>query len=177
MVSKTWKGLLVATAASAMTMMAANVMAQAPQGGAPRGPGGGMGGGMGMGGGQLDRAGVIQRFGLGDEALKLTAAQKGELDKAADAYVAEMKTVNEKYPMTQGQPPGQDAMQARMKARDNLNAAVGKVLNAEQKKTWDARPQGGPGGMGGPGGGMGGRPPGGPGGPGGFGGPPPGGAK
>ena len=53
------------------------------------------------------------------------------------------------------------ARAARTKARDNLTAAVNKVLNDEQKKTRDAalaaRPRGG---MGGPGG-AGGPPPGG----------------
>lgn len=177
--------LLVAAAAGAMMTMAAGAMAQAPGGGPPRGGPGAGGPGMGMGmGGQLDRAGVIQRFGLGDEALKLTAAQKTEIDKAADGYVAAMTQVNQKYPMTQGSPPSQEATAARTKARDDFNAAVGKILNADQKKTWDAAQasrRGGPGGgMGGPGGGMGG-PGGGMGGPGGgMGGPPgggPGGAR
>ena len=99
--------------------------------------------------------------------------QKLELDKAADAYVTETNAANAKFPMTPGSPPSAEATAARNKARDNLNAAVGKVLNADQKKTWDAaqaarRPPGG--GMGGPGGGMGG-PPGGGMGPGGAGGP------
>lgn len=152
--------LLVAAATGAMMTMAAGAMAQAPGGGpGAGGPGMGMGMGMGMGG-QLDRAGVIQRFGLGDEALKLTAAQKTEIDKAADGYVAAMTQVNQKYPMTPGSPPSQEATAARTKARDDFNAAVGKILNADQKKTWDASQaarRGGPGGgMGGPGGGMGG---------------------
>lgn len=165
------KGLLAA-AAGAMLFSSA-VMAQQgpPRGGPPGVPGGGM-----AMGGQLDRAGTIQRFGLADAALKLTDAQKAQIDKAADAYVAEMKTVNEKYPMAAGSPPDQQGMDARNKARENLTAAVHKVLNDEQKKTWDAAQasrrgpgMGGPGGPGGPGGmGPGGpRPQGGPGGPGG----------
>lgn len=167
------KTLLLAAAAGAMMTMTAGAMAQAPGGGAGGPPRGGPGmGGPGMGG-QLDRAGAIQRFGLGDEALKLTAAQKAELDKAADAYVAAMTAVNAKYPRTQGTPPSAEATAARAKPTEDMNAAVAKVLTAEQKKTWDAaqaaRPRGGMGGpgggMGGPGGGMGGPPGGGPGGP------------
>lgn len=156
------KTLLLAAAAGAMVTMSAGALAQAPGGGPP---GGMRGGGMGMG--TPDRATTIQRNGLDNAALNLTAAQKAEIDKAADAFVAEMKTANEKFPMTQGSPPSQEAMAARTKARDNLTAAVGKILNADQKKTWDAaqaaRRQGGPGGFGGggPGGPPGGGPPGG----------------
>lgn len=159
------RALLAATAGALLTM-AAGAMAQAPGGGAPgAGPprgGPGMGGGFGQ---PTDRAGVIQQFGLGDAALKLTDAQKGEIDKAADGYLAATKAITEKYPMAQGSPPSQETMQAmrteRTKARDDLTAAVNKVLNDEQKKTWEAaqaaRRQGGPGGgMRGPGGGMGG---------------------
>jgi hypothetical protein len=117
---------------------------------------------MGMGMMTPDRANTIQRFGLGDPALKLTDAQKAEIDKAADAYVAEMKTANEKYPMAQGAMPSEEAMGARNKARENLTAAVNKVLNADQKKTWEASQAARRGGPGGPGGGFGGPPGGGP---------------
>jgi hypothetical protein len=146
------KTLLLAATAGAMMTMAAGAMAQAP-GGGPGGPGGGFGP-------PTDRAGVIQRNGLGDAALKLTDAQKAEIDKAADAYLAEMQKVPAAAP---GGPPSPEVQAARTKARDNLTAAVNKVLNDEQKKTWQAaqaarRP---PGGMGGPGGPPGGGPPGG----------------
>jgi len=105
--------------------------------------------GMGMMGPQ-DRPGTIERMGLNDPALKLTAAQKTEIDKIIDAYLADQKALAAKYPMTPGSPPGQEAMQARRTARDNLNTALGKVLNDEQRKSWETaqaarRPQ-----MGGP---------------------------
>jgi hypothetical protein len=146
------KTLLLAAAAGAMMTMAAGAMAQAPAGGPGAGP---PRGGPGMGG-PVDRASTIQRNGLADPALNLTAAQKAEIDKAADAYVAEVA----KLPaMTPGAPPSAEAMAARTKARENLTAAVGKILNADQKKTWDAaqaaqaaRRGGQGGGMGGPGG-------------------------
>lgn len=156
------KTLLLTAAAGAMMTMAVGAMAQAPGGGPPRGGPGAGGPGMGGGMGGMpanDRAGTIQRFGLNDPALKLTAAQTAELEKAADAYVAEVA----KIPAAAGGPPGPEAMAARTKARDNLTAAVHKVLNADQKKTWDAAQAAqaqrrGGGGMGGPGGGMGGPP-------------------
>jgi translation initiation factor IF-2 len=161
------KTLLLAAAAGAMMTMTAGAMAQAPGGGP--GAGGPPRGGM---GGPLDRAGAIQQFGLGDAALNLTAAQKAELEKAADAYVTAMTAVNAKFPRTQGTPPSAEATAARAKPREDMNAAVAKVLTADQKKTWDAaqaaqaaRRGGMGGGMGGPGGGMGGPPGGGPGGP------------
>jgi len=160
---KALKTLLVAAAAGAMMTMAAGAMAQAPGGGPGAGPPRGGPGGPGMGA-PLDRAGAIQRFGLGDPALNLTAAQKAELDKAADVYVAEMAKLPPMQ-MGQGGPPSPEAMAPRNKVRDDFNAAIAKVLNADQKKTWDARPQrgagggmGGPGGAGGPPGGA--RPPG-----------------
>jgi hypothetical protein len=150
------------TVLAALTLASATAFAQAP-GGAPGGPPRGMGGGMGMGA-PADRPTTIQRQGLNDPALNLTAAQKTEIDKIVDAYLAEQKTLAEKYPMTPGTPPSADAQAARTKAREGFTAALGKVLTDAQRKTWEARPRGGPGGMGGPGGpGMGGM--GGPGGP------------
>jgi Spy/CpxP family protein refolding chaperone len=147
--SKRFRDTLVVATASVMAVFAVGAAAQAPAGGPPRG--GGMGMGMGMMGPQ-DRPGTIERMGLNDPALKLTAAQKAEIDKIVDGYIAEQKTLAEKYPMTPGSPPSQDAMQARRSARDNLNTALGKVLNDEQRKSWEAAqaarrpPMGGPGG-------------------------------
>jgi hypothetical protein len=157
------------TVLATLALASASAFAQAP-GGGPGGAGGpprGMGGGgMGMGG-VADRPTTIERQGLNDPALNLTAAQKAEIDKVVDAYLAEQKTLAEKYPMTPGSPPAADAMAARTKARDAFTAALGKVLNDAQRKTWEAARA-----ARGPGGGMGGGRPGGPGGPG-AGGPPP----
>lgn len=134
--SRKLKTMLVAGAASVMAMVAVQAVAQAPAGGPPRG-GPGMGMGMGMMG-PADKATTIERMGLNDPALKLTAAQKGEIDKITEAYVAEQKALGEKYPMAQGSPPSQEGMQARRTAREKFTAAVGKVLNDEQRKTWEA---------------------------------------
>ena len=159
MFSKKVKGMLVVAAAGAMAMVSVGALAQAPAGGPgggpPRGPGGG-GGGFAQ---PTDRAGVIQRYGLNAPDLKLTDAQKGQIDKLADAFLEESKKLP---PMQQGAQPSPEAMQARMAPRQNLITAVGKVLNEEQRKTFEAaqaqrRPMGGPGG-GGPGGGQGGPP-------------------
>lgn len=70
-------------------------------------------------------------------------------------FGAEQKMLAAKYPMTPGTPPSQEAMTARRAARENLNTAVGKVLDDTQRKTWETaqaarRPMGGPGGGMGP---------------------------
>ncbi len=143
--SKLRSGLLAAATGAMMMMMAAGAQAQAPGGGAGPGAGGPPRGGMAMG--PVDRASTIERNGLADPALKLTAAQKAEIDRIADAYVAEVQKA----------PAGQEAMTARMQARQNMTAAVNKVLTDEQRKTWETAQAGRrpPGGMGGPGAGAG----------------------
>jgi hypothetical protein len=149
MVSRKLRGMLVAAAASAMTMVAMNAVAQAPPaGGAPGGP---PRGGMGMGMGQLDKAGLTQRLALDDAALNLTADQKGKIDKILDAYIAEQGKMRGQ--MQPGSPPSQEVMSSMRTARDKLNADVGAVLNDAQKKTWQAAmaaraPAGGPPGAG-----------------------------
>jgi hypothetical protein len=124
--------------AGVLALAAVNVMAQMPAGG------------RGMGMGAADRPTTIERLGLNDAALKLSDAQKKQIDTIVDGYVAEQKTLREKYPMAQGSPPSQDAMTAMRSSRENLNTAVGKVLNDTQRTTWQAaqaarRPMGGPG--------------------------------
>jgi Spy/CpxP family protein refolding chaperone len=154
MVSKKLKGMLVVAAAGAMAIVSAGAFAQAPAGGPPGGGGMRPGGGGGFAQ-PTDRAGVIQRFGLNAPELKLTDAQKAQIDKLADAFLEEQKKLP---PMQQGMQMTPEAMQARQAPRANLVAAVGKVLNDEQRKTFEAaqaqrRGPGGPGGPGGPPGG------------------------
>ena len=151
MIGSKFKRILAATAASAVVMVSATAFAQAPGGGPP--PGGGMRGPM-------DRPSMISRLGLDDPALKLSGDQQKQIDKLVDGYIAEQTTMREKYPMTPGSPPSQDMMTAMRSSRENLNTAVGKVLNDSQRATWEAamaarRPPGG----GPPGGGPGGPPP------------------
>lgn len=146
MVSK-FRGLLVASAASVMMLMAVDGVAQAP-------PGGGPPRGMGMGmGAPMDKAGMMQRMALDDAALKLTADQKGKIDKLLDAFMADQAKM--RASMQAGSPPSQEAMGGMRASREKLNADIGAVLNDGQKKTWEAamaarRPAGPPGG--GPGG-------------------------
>jgi Spy/CpxP family protein refolding chaperone len=155
MVTSRISRVLVATLVAAGTFAASPLLAQAPQGGGMRGMGG-------MGMMPMDRAGVEQRLALDAEGLNLTAAQKSQIDKIVDDYIVEQGKLREKYPMTPGTPPGQEAMTAMRSSRENLNTAVGKVMNDGQRKTWEAamaarRPAGpmgpmGPMGPGGPGG-------------------------
>jgi hypothetical protein len=155
MKSRSRSGLVaLATGALLAVSIGVQAQAQAPGSGPPRD-------GMRMGmGAQLDRAGTLQRFGLDDATLNLTAAQKVQIDNAADAYVAEMNAVNEKYPFTPGSMPGEQGMAARQKVRDAFIAAVNKVLDEEQRRSWEAVQAARRGGMGmgrgGPPGGMGG---------------------
>jgi len=133
--------MLVAVAASAMTMMALNAVAQAPPGGGP-----------GRGGAPMDKAAMSQRLGLDAEGLNLTADQKGKIDKILDAYMADQTKMRAQ--MQPGSPPSPEVMGAMRTAREKLNTDIGAVLNDGQKKTWEAamaaRPARGPGG--GPGG-------------------------
>jgi Spy/CpxP family protein refolding chaperone len=137
--------VLIATALAAGAFASTPLLAQAPPGGGPRGmmP--------------MDRAGMEQRLALDAEGLNLTAAQKTQIDKIVDDYIVEQGKLREKFPMTPGSPPSQEAMTAMRGARENLNTAVGKVMNDGQRKTWEAamaarRPPMGMGGPGGPGG-------------------------
>jgi Spy/CpxP family protein refolding chaperone len=134
MIGSKFKRILAATAASAVVMVSATAFAQGPPGGGMRGP--------------MDRPTIIQRMALDDPALKLSGDQQKQIDKLMDGYIAEQATLREKYPMTQGSPPSQEAMTAMRSARENLNTAVGKVLNDSQRATWQAamaarRPPGG----------------------------------
>ena len=72
---------------------------------------------------------MITRLALDDPALKLSGAQKKQIDKLVDGYIAEQAKLREKYPMTPGSPPSQEMMTAMRSSRENLNTAVGKVLN------------------------------------------------
>ena len=136
--------LLAVAVVGAMVAVSVPVLAQAPGGGPP--------GGMRGMGGPVDRPTMIQRLALDDAALKLTADQQKQIDKLVDGYIAEQAQLREKFPMTQGAPPSQEMMTAMRGARDNLNTAVGKVLNDSQRTTWEAAMARRPAGMGGPGG-------------------------
>jgi hypothetical protein len=142
MVSRKLRGMLVAVAAGAMTMMAMNVVAQAPPGGGPpRGFGG-----------PADKATTMQRLALDAEGLNLSADQKAKIEKLVDGYIADQEKMRAQ--MQPGSPPSQEAMGAMRTARETLNAEIGKVMTDAQRTTWQAamaarRPAMGPGGPGG----------------------------
>lgn len=148
-----------------LALASATALAQAPGGGAggpPRGPGGG--GGMGGGfGGPPTKEQVMQRQGLTMAELKLSDAQKAQLEKLAEKMAADQTALQAKFPATPGSPQNPEAQAARTKLTEDFTAEVNKVLNDEQKKTWAARPQRGGGGGGFGGGGGAGGPPRGPG--------------
>src|SRR5690606_36405239 len=90
---------LKAFLASAMLALAVGAPAQAPsnsrdKGDPSRSP-------LALGG-RLDRATTIQSFGLNEAALSLTSVQVSEINKAADAYAAEMNAIYQKYPVVPG---------------------------------------------------------------------------
>jgi len=153
MTNTEFRKAFAAVALAATVLITVPVLAQGPPGGPP-------GGGMGMGMmGPVDRPTMIKRLALDDPALKLGADQQKQIDSVVDGYIAEQAKLREKYPMTPGSPMSQDGMTAMRGARENLNTAVGKILNDSQRSTWQAamaarRPQGMP-----PGGMPGGPPP------------------
>lgn len=124
--------LLFAAAAGAMAVVSFHALAQVPAGGPPRGAPG-----MGMMG-PADKASTIERMGLNDAALKLGAEQKAQIEKITGDYIAEQQALAEKYPMAPGNPPSEEGMRARRDAREQYTAAIGKVLDDEQRKTWQA---------------------------------------
>lgn len=121
-----WKQLLLVTTASAITIGAA---AQAPP------PGALPPGAQGMTG-PVDHLSTIQRLGLGDPALKLSARQRAEIDNIIGVYVAEQQTLAAKQPITPGTRPSEESIAARRAAFDQLSLAVGNVLNSEQRGLW-----------------------------------------
>ncbi len=111
-------------------------LAQAPVGGPQRGPGG-----VAVDAGIAASAGrptTLQRQGLDDPALKLSGVQKTQIDTLFDGYMAEQNALGEKYPMTPGAPPSAEVTVARAKLREQFTAAVIKVLDDSQRKTWEA---------------------------------------
>lgn len=132
MVSRNWQAVLLAAVAGTMTMM---VWAQAPQGAVP-------------GGGPIPiRSGLdadkyrmmtITQQGLNSSALNLSIAQKAKISQIVDAYVIEQAALDRKYPTEPGARPSPAAVQARQTALANLTAALGSVMNEEQRQTWQA---------------------------------------
>ncbi len=130
MVSKTRKSKLAAAIACALAIFATNMLAQEQSGGASHLPQPLVG--------QESRFAVIQQLGLNDPALRLATAQRAEIDKIILAYVAQQNMAIAKSPQKADGARGQEAMAARRSARDNLAASINKILNAQQRETWEA---------------------------------------
>lgn len=127
MVSKTWIAMLVVSASS-ITVMAA---AQETRGTSAAGP-------VATPAAAGDRTFVIQQFGLNNPALRLTTSQRAEIDKIVTAYVAERAVLNKNYPVRTDERPSEASIQARQAASLKLAAALGGVMDTEQRRTWEA---------------------------------------
>ncbi len=129
MVSKTWKAMLVATAVSTMTIMAAE---QVPQ----RGPSASSFEVHTDRDAARVRLLTISRQGLNRSELNLTTAQKAEINKIVDVYVSELRNLSSKYPPDKSAKPNHAAMQEQEAAQTTLNTALSRVMNEEQRRTW-----------------------------------------
>ncbi len=115
------------------TITALPAAAQTPPRDMPRGLGDG-----GAFGGIVDRATTIDSQGLNNPMLRLTTAQRAEIDQLVDAYQEEQKKLNDKFSKAQSAQASQEAISARKTARANLTTALATVMNSEQRKTWEA---------------------------------------
>lgn len=119
--------LIAAVAASALTLASTELAAQTPAGTPTV-----------RGAQSASRAGVIQYYNLNATELRLTQVQRAQIDKIADAYLNDVKQVP---PIPQGAQPTPEVIQALLAPRRNLIAAMGRVLNAEQLRTFEASQQ------------------------------------
>lgn len=78
---------------------------------------------------------TIQQQGLNSSALKLSRPQKAEIDKILAAYVNEQIMLEDRTPTEQRR--SEQAANARAAALQNLVGALGKVMNSEQRATWE----------------------------------------
>ena len=131
MVNKNSRAYLIAAVVGATMILGSGAMAQSQQ----REPG------------KADlsafnnRPNTIKRMGLGDERIGLTSEQKTEVDKIVDAYLVEQNALRMKYPAIPGKSPSPEGIKAREAARIKMSASLGKVLSAEQRKTWETTRQ------------------------------------
>lgn len=133
MVSKTWRSLLGAAAIS--TMMLAN--AQAPRNEAKIPPVDTFAIFPSKDPERLRRMTILQS-GLNRSSLDLTTEQKGRISKIVDDFVAELIVLQKSDPVEQGKAIAPVAIEKRQAAVGRLNTAVGKVMNGDQRRTWEA---------------------------------------
>lgn len=121
------RGLLLAATVSAITLVSFESSAQTPVD-AP----------LARGAQSASRAGVILYYNLNAAELRLTQRQKAQIDEIADAYVRAVKQIP---PIQQGGQPTPEAIQAQRAPRQNLISAISRVLDAEQRQTFEALQQ------------------------------------
>lgn len=133
MISKTWKSLLCAVAIG--TAMQANAQAAKKENRVPpveafalypsKDP-------------ELLRTITILQSGVNNSALHLTTAQKGEISKIVDAFVAELLVIQKSDPVEKGKSVSAAAIEKRQAAVSRLNDAATKLMSSDQRRTWDA---------------------------------------
>lgn len=79
---------------------------------------------------------TIMQQGLNSAALNLSDPQKAEIDKILMAYVNEQITLEDRTPADQRKP--EQIANARATAQKNLIEALGKVMDSEQRTTWES---------------------------------------
>lgn len=94
--------------------------------------------------GRESRFMVIQQLGLGDPTLKLTTAQRAQIDKTIRAYLVEQdiaagqSATPARTATKSSAGQNQEVLAARRVAREQLADSVGQVLNNEQREIWHA---------------------------------------
>ncbi len=84
----------------------------------------------------VDRSTTYESQGLNNPDLRLSPAQKAEIDKLVNDYVGERRRLLEKFPVVPQQMPTAEAIIARQAAHVAFTTALGKVMDAEQHKIW-----------------------------------------
>jgi hypothetical protein len=131
MVSKAWTVMLVAAAASIMTLVASGQTkpdaAAAPIVLMP---------------GEMDaamyRTMTISLQGLKNPALEFTPTQQIEIDKIIEAYVAEQMALSLNAPAGKSSAMDSDEFRARQAIAVNFTAKLSRVMNDTQRKIWEA---------------------------------------
>lgn len=88
-------------------------------------------------GNSLDRASIVDIHGLDNPALRLTSRQQTEVDAIIRSYLEEYKKIAALFPLVRGEFPSADSIVTRQDALVKFTVAVGKVMNDEQRRTWE----------------------------------------
>lgn len=84
----------------------------------------------------LDRASVVDIQGLDNPDLALTSRQRSEIEQHISAYLEEHRKISEQFPVVRGQFPSAESIISKQAALVKLTTALGKVMDEEQRKTW-----------------------------------------